>query len=107
MSQRKRRYMEKKPLSTGSVVEAVVALISIVLLVVLLFVMAWSEGKGQNLYGGLAVLGMLAALISLIRGYKHCKNENFEKISRLLGVIVPLIATILWMLVYIIGIFKG
>lgn len=107
MSRRKRRYTEKKPLSTGSIVEAVVALISIVMLVVLLFLIALSDGKGENLYGGLAVLGMLAALISLIRGYKLRKNENFEKISRLLGVIVPLIATVLWVLIYIIGIFKG
>lgn len=35
------------------------------------------------------------------------RNDNFEKISRILGVVVPAIATACWVILYCIGILIG
>lgn len=107
MSQRNRRYGEKKPLSTGSLAMAGVALGSFFLLIAVLVLMSFTEERGQTLYGGLCVLAMIVAVLSLIRGSRLQKNENFEKVSRYIGVIVPGLAVLAWVLIYCIGIFMG
>ena len=42
-----------------------------------------------------------------ITSWQVSKNENFDKVSRILGVVVPAVAAALWVLLYIIGILMG
>ena len=50
---------------------------------------------------------MIVTIVALIRGVQVSKNENFDKVSRILGVVVPAVAAALWVLLYIIGILMG
>lgn len=107
MSQRNRRYRDKKPLSTGSLAMAGVALGSFFLLIAVLLLMSFTKERGQTIYGGLSVLAMIVAVLTLIRGSRLKKNDNFEKVSRQIGVIVPGLTVLAWVLIYCVGIFMG
>ena len=102
-----RRYREKKPLSTESVIVAVVGGVSILLYLFMLLFVAGSEGTVANVFGGVSVLVMIASIVALVRGIRISKNDNFDKVSRVLGVIVPALGTASWVILYIIGILMG
>ncbi len=106
-NRRKNRYREKKPLSTSSLVDAGVGAASTVAYFILLGLAAGIEGDLKNIYGGISVLAMFAAIVVLIRAIRISKNDNFEKWSRVVGVVIPAFATGLWMMLYIVGIFMG
>ena len=48
---------------------------------------------------------MLVSAGALLSGLKERKSEAFNKWSRLLGVIVPSIALLFWLSLYLIGLF--
>lgn len=108
MNRRKnRRYQEKKPLSTESVVAAVIGGVSILIFLFMLLFVAGMEGIVANVFSGVSVLVMVITIVALVIGGKNSKNEYFDKTSRLLGVVVPALGTTVWVLLYIIGILMG
>lgn len=102
-----RRYRDKKPFSTESVVQIVIGGVSILAFLAILLLAARTEGTIANFFGGASVLIMIVTIVALIRGVQVSKNENFDKVSRILGVVVPAVAAALWVLLYIIGILMG
>ncbi len=107
MSRGKRRYAEKKSKSTEAVVDASVGFACIIANFVMLVLAAGVEESLGNVFGGISFLCMLVSIVVLVRGSREYKNENFDKTSRIFGVAVPAIATTLWILLYITGIFMG
>lgn len=105
MNRRNRRYREKKPVSTTSLVYAGVSAFSFLLCICAIVISVGTDGASPRFVGGIAVLCMIATTYILICGIKLFKNENFSKVSRLVGVLVPAIATLFWILLYIVGIF--
>lgn len=107
MNRRNRRFTEKKPKSTDSLIYAGIGLASIVAYLVVILIAAGLEGMLANFLGGISMLCMLLSIYIFVRGIQISKNENFNKSSRVAGVVVPGIAAALWILLYIIGIFMG
>ena len=69
-----------------------------------------SAGSGGNtpaLLGGLSIFALIAAIAALVMGLRARKNENFDKLFRILGVALPLIAVLLWAGLYLLGMFLG
>ena len=94
MNRRSRRYSgQKKPLSTPSIGAALGAAASLLILVLALFIAANTDGSSANIIGGISVLAMILAIATCVTGAHMARNDNFEKISRILGVVVPAIAT--------------
>ena len=102
-----RKYREKKPQATESIISAAIGGASILLFLFILLFVAGTEGTVANVFGGVSVLAMFISLVALVRGAKMSKNDNFDKISRVLGVAVPAVGASLWVLLYIIGILMG
>lgn len=108
MTDRVRRYRgNRKPRSRGSLWAAACGAGSIVMFAFALFASARTQGASANVIGGLCVLAMLVAIVALVYGVRFFKNENFDKLSRVLGVVVPFLATFGWIMLYCIGIFIG
>lgn len=108
MNRRSRRYSgQKKPLSTPSIGAALGAVASLLILVLALFIAANTDGSSANIIGGISVLAMILAIATCVAGAHMARNDNFEKISRILGVVVPAIATACWVILYCIGILIG
>ncbi|MBC5685694.1 hypothetical protein H8R94_03525 [Roseburia sp. NSJ-9] len=108
MNRRSRRYSgKKKPLSTPSIGAALGAAASLLILVLALFIAANTDGSSANIIGGISVLAMILAIATCVAGAHMARNDNFEKISRILGVVVPAIATACWVILYCIGILIG
>ncbi|MDD6194831.1 MAG: hypothetical protein PUB19_08030 [Lachnospiraceae bacterium] len=102
-----RRYREKKPLSTESIVASVVGGVSILFYLFTLLFVAGTEGTVANVFGGVSVLAMIVTIVALVQGAKVRKNDNFDKVSRVLGVVVPALGAALWVILYMIGILMG
>lgn len=107
MSRRSRRYVEKKPWSTNAIAATIAGTISLLMHVVVIMIAVSISGPTARVVGGIAVIGLLVALIALIRGAKKCHEENYSKIGNMIAVVVPLVATACWAILYIIGIFIG
>lgn len=108
MNRRNRRYSgQKKPLSTPSIGAAVCGAVSLTIWFLAIAFSAKAEGGSGNVAGGICVLAMILSIGAFAAGFGMVKNENFEKISRIVGVAVPGAAMLCWILLYCIGILVG
>ena len=101
------RREKRIPVSTETI--AAVGLSAAAIAVFVLFI-ALSAGSGGNtpaLLGGLSIFALIAAIAALVMGLRARKNENFDKLFRILGVALPLIAVLLWAGLYLLGMFLG
>ena len=110
MANRRRRRNTtepKKPFSTAAYASAGVAGAS---LVICLGTVLWSyalEGNTPRLAGGISMLAFLAALISFIVGARVFRNQTFNMKSRLMGLIIPSVAFVVWVSIYVAGLVIG
>jgi hypothetical protein len=101
MNRRRRRIREKrKPLSPVSLGACVAGGITLLLFVGFLLISAYQEGNTINLFGAVSVLCMIVAVAAR-------RNENFDGFTRLLGVIVPGVSAVSWIVLYMIGAIVG
>mgnify|MGYP000001777302 FL=1 len=101
------RREKRKPVSTETI--AAVGLSAAAIAVFVLFI-ALSAGSGGNtpaLLGGLSIFALIAAIAAFVMGFRARKNENFDRLFRILGVALPLIAVLLWAGLYLLGMFLG
>ena len=109
MNRRKRRNTgePKKPFSTKAYVAAGVAGGS---LVVCVGVLLWSVSVAGNtppLAGGISFLARLAAMGSFFVGAGIFRNQTYNRQSRLMGIIIPSIAFVVWIGIYVAGLVIG
>ncbi len=108
MRRRNRRYSgTKKPIAMSSVWTAAVGAIALLLMWAFLSVLAFGSIGSPRIVGGIAMLVMVASIVALFVGTKTFRNDNFSTISRVLGLVLPAIATVAWLLLYCIGILFG
>ena len=101
---RRRRYGEpKKVTSVISVRAALTSLLSGGLLAALLAYSVFTEGNNAKWVVGIAFLSMVMAFVSLGYGIKEFKNNTYSEISRYMGLLLPLLASAAWILIYIVG----
>ena len=104
-NRRRNRYHEKKkPYATESIVALVAGGIALVLFFVFMLVAAATAGNVGKIVSAISVISLILAVVALFNGLSMRTNENFDKITRLAGIIVSAIAVTLWMLLYIVGI---
>lgn len=104
MNQRRRRRREnKKPLSKRSILAAVAGGLSLVAFFVLIQNSYTSGGKVSKVLTGTAVMILLVTLISLFEGGRAFKDTDTSFLSRLMGLIFPLLAEAAWIILYVVG----
>ena len=104
MRRRRRQYSElAKPVSITSYIGAGLAGISILCFAATIFLSVSSAGNTGHFMGGISVLCMLLSAVCLWIGIRQFKMTVYRKNSRLVGLCIPLVATLLWLALYGIG----
>lgn len=104
---RRRRYREKKPVSSEAVLAVTLGAAAIAVFFIFLLISVQTGGNTSNLLGGLSIFAWIAAVISLVVGIRARSNENFDRWMRILGVLIPAAAVIIWAGLYFVGMFLG
>lgn len=107
-NRRRRRYREKrKPISNETILAVALSAVTILVFVVFLVISIQDGGNTPNLLGGLSVFALIGAIYSLVVGVRAYSNENFDKVMRMFGIIVPAVAVVVWVGLYLMGMFLG
>ena len=103
---RRRRRSEKKPVNKVSLVTMAVGILGCILFLWAIFrsVYGGNTGRAETAIG---VLSILVSFIMLVRGLIENRKDSFNRSSRLLGFLFPLISFGLWISVYILGAIRG
>lgn len=101
------RREKRKPVSTETIAAVGLSAVAIVIFAVFIALSAGSGGNTPTLLGGLSVFALIVSVVALVTGIRGRKNENFDKLFRVLGVALPLIAVLLWTGLYLLGMFLG
>ncbi|MCR5451251.1 MAG: hypothetical protein K6F00_01325 [Lachnospiraceae bacterium] len=102
---RRNKRKTKKPLPVISLWTIGLSLLSGILFAVCIWITYNGAGKVPKLIVGLGTVGMFTAIASAVVGYKEFKKSDFLSVLRVLGMILPMIAAILWVFIYIYGLF--
>lgn len=105
MNRRRRRRTIKQPIAVLSMWMFSLSIVSIALFSACLWLAYNAAGKAGKVVVGMGVLGMLIAIAATVVGYKEFKASEYFSFSRVLGVLFPLIASMLWIFMYIFGLF--
>jgi glycerol uptake facilitator-like aquaporin len=108
MNRRRRRIKEKrKPFSPVSLGAVIAGGVTLLLFFLVLTVSAYEQGNTANILGAVAVVSMVVAIVAFARGLTERKNDNFDLLTRWLGVILPAVAALSWIVLYLIGALLG
>ena len=101
---RRRRYGEsRRPNSVRSMVVAGVSAVSILIYIVFLLISVGSKGDTPNVLGGLAMLDMLIAFVCLFLGIKDFRDDSYNTTTRMIGLVLSILATLAWLVLYVAG----
>jgi len=103
MRSRKRRYREKKPNDPRSLLVAMPAAVSIIFYLMALILSVRNEGSIGRFIPAIGVLLLLISFFLLYYGIREVKQDDFSKISRILGAVLPLISLLIWLIVFLAG----
>lgn len=105
-NRRRRRRSEKKPVNRVSLLTMSFGIFFCILFLWILLRALNGIGNGRpEIAAGL--LSILLSIVCLIRGLIEYRKDNYNKSSRLLGFLLPLISLGLWLSVYILGLVRG
>ncbi len=105
---RKRRPSgAKRPESTMSIVIGGISFVSVVTFFLFISMAGRSKGNTANVMGGLGVLFLFAGIGCSVLGFLQLKDANFSMRSRVIGMVAPIIATGLWLYLYMMGLLYG
>ncbi len=109
MARRRRRRPvgSNRPEATGAYVIAGISLVSVITCVACVYLSMLSKGNTQNWLGGMGVLFIIVELVCVVVGSGIFRNTNFTLRSRLVGLLAPLPALVMWAGIYLVGIFYG
>lgn len=102
---RRRKWVteSKKNASNASIAVAIVSAVAIVFLIVSVVYAIESGGRIPNYMGALGMIFFLGTIPCVIIGRNQFKLSNFNFISRIFGLIVPIVALIAWGILYFFG----
>ena len=92
-----------KNASNASIAVAVISVISIIFLIVAVVYAIESGGRIPNFMGALGMVFFLGMIPSVVIGRNQFKLQNFNFISRIIGLVIPKIALIAWGILYFFG----
>lgn len=102
---RRRRMASEanKNASNTSLTVAGISAVSIIFFAITVVYAIRSQGTVPNIFGAVGMILFIAAIICLVLGQSRYKMKNYNAWSRILGLVVPIIAVVLWGLLYLIG----
>lgn len=102
---RRRKWVteSKKNASNASIAVAIVSAVAIVFLIISVVYAIESGGRIPNYMGALGMIFFLGTIPCVIIGRNQFKLSNFNFISRIIGLIVPIVALIAWGILYFFG----
>ena len=108
-SRRKRRNTAepKKPISMKGYVAAGVAGVSLAVCVCILIWSVVLAGNTPKYVAGISMVAFIAAICSFIVGAGVFRDQTYNRKSRLAGLIVPTIAFVVWIGIYVAGLVIG
>ncbi len=107
MARRRRRsYEKKKPVAVAAIWTSVIGLICFLIAVALMLLTTVGLDFGK-LPGVVGVMAMLVAVITFSTGVRTARQDDYDLVTRVLGVILPALAMVLLILLYFTGILFG
>lgn len=105
---RKRNYkFTEKTQSKRGIFALILAIISIVCLCVVITQSSEAGGNGTMYLGSIGVTSMLLALIALVFATKSMFEEESFKLFPYLGLGCSIFASVIWVVLYVVGIIIG
>ncbi len=104
---RRRNNEPQKPASVFSYVTGSAGVIALLLCALMIYSAAQSNGNTPSAFALIGVLCILGTLICTIFGIRLFRDDTHSFESRILGLMAPLIAFVVWMAVYIYGMMAG
>ena len=107
MARRRRRsYEKKKPVAAASIGTSIVGLICFLIAAVLV-VLAASELDFGKLTGIIGVITMLISMMAFGVGARTARENDHDFLSRVIGVVVPAVSSVVLLSIYFLGILFG
>lgn len=100
---RRQRIHQKNNRSNRSILMAVLGGLSIGAYLLIAYRAACLEGDSPHIMGAIAVFCMFLSLGSLYQGAREFRIKTYTRSSRLPGLLLPLLASLLWLGTYILG----
>ena len=102
---RRRRWASesKKNPSTTSIVVASVSGAAIIYLIVCIVLAINTGGEVPNYIGALGMIFFLATIPCVVVGRNRYKMNNYNFASRIVGIVIPIVAVAAWGLLYLFG----
>lgn len=102
---RRRKWVteSKKNASNASIAVTIVSVVAILFLLVSVIYAIESGGRIPNYMGALGMVFFLATIPCVVIGRKQFKMQNYNFVSRIFGMVVPIIALIGWAILYFFG----
>lgn len=62
-----------------------------------------SQGTTPKFVGAIGMLFFLGTIVCIVIGKKQFDMKNYNLLSRIVGIVVPIVSVSLWSLLYIVG----
>ena len=89
--------------SNASITVEVISAVAILFLIFAVIYAIESGGRIPNYVGGLGMVFFLATIPCVVIGRREFKQKNFNFISRIFGIAIPVIALVAWAILYFFG----
>ncbi len=102
---RRRRWAteSKKSPSNTSITVAIISGVAIIYLIVCIVLAINTGGDVPNFVGALGMVFFLATIPCFVIGRRRFKMNNYNLVSRIVGLVIPIIALAAWGLLYLFG----
>ena len=102
---RRRRKAQKQPIAQINIITTVIGVLSLIVFGVMISEASRTGSQLPRVISGLGLLLCIASICSGIQGYRTLGDVEHNTLFRITGFVLPLLAAVLWLVVYVYGIF--
>lgn len=103
MRNKKRRYSEKKKSDMTTVFISIISLISILIFLFSLIYTTNKKGSINKIFPAIGMILLILSVEGVILSIREQKKDNYNLLSRRIGLISSILSLIIWLTVLIIG----
>lgn len=100
---RKRHRKQKLPISQRTFISIVSSCVEIGILFLGLLLSAMGITVGARIFSVLGIISVIGAFAAIIISVRELLDPAYNLISRIVGVALPVVAFIMWIVIYTIG----
>ncbi len=101
----RRRRKDKQPVARINIITTVLGLLSLAVFFLIIRIASQTAGSMPKAVAGIGLVSFVLALWSVWNGKNTLKNVEYNTVLRITGFVFPLLATIVWLFIYVYGIF--